>query len=158
MRRQAPQYCPGSVNPIASAVTKLPIFLAVVLCCAMKKRCMCEQRCCVCKQSRGDVQVLAWLRCKVKVLRNALVDSSASFAGLGSDSLTIYAVGLLGEFLSEEWTRRLADSCHVSLGKPPKSCQERATLKGFKASCLHRVRQKERFCWYWPYSRCMVCR
>ena len=62
------------------------------------------------------MQVLAWLRCKVKVLRNALVDSSASFAGLGSDSLTVYAVGLLGEYLSEEWTSRLADSCHVSLG------------------------------------------
>ena len=60
--------------------------------------------------------MLAWLRCKVKVLRNALVDSSASFAGLGSDSLTIYAIGLLGEYLSEEWTKRLADSCHVSLG------------------------------------------
>ena len=55
-----------------------------------------------------DVQVLAWLRCKVKALRNALVDSSASFAGLSSDSLTIYAVTLLGEYLLEEWTRRLA--------------------------------------------------
>ena len=78
----------------------------------------CEQRCSilVCKQRRGVAQVLAWLRCKVKVLRNALVDSSAAFAGLGSDSLTIYAIGLLGEYLSEEWTRRLADSCHVSLG------------------------------------------
>ena len=60
--------------------------------------------------------MLAWLRCKVKVLRNALVDSSASFAGLGSNSLTIYVVGLLGEYLSEGWTKRLADSCHVSLG------------------------------------------
>ena len=73
------------------------------------------------------MQVLAWLRCKVKVLRNALVDSSASFAGLGSDSLTIYAVGLLGEYLSEEWTARLAESCHVSLGKPPRTCQKCAT-------------------------------
>jgi hypothetical protein len=61
-------------------------------------------------------QVLAWLRCKVKVVRNALVDSSLSFAGLGSDSLTIYVIGLLGENLSEAWTKRLADSCRVSLG------------------------------------------
>ena len=80
------------------------------------------QACCeqyysaVCNYRNCFVQVLAWLRCKVKVLRNALVDSSASFAGLGSDSLTVYAVGLLGEYLSEEWTKRLADSCHVSLG------------------------------------------
>ncbi|CAL5222476.1 g4847 [Coccomyxa viridis] len=66
----------------------------------------------------SNEKVLAWLRCKVKVLRNALVDSSASFAGLGSDSLTVYAVGLLGEYLSEEWTKRLADSCHVSLDQP----------------------------------------
>ncbi len=71
------------------------------------------------------MQVLAWLRCKVKVLRNALVDSSASFAGLGSDSLTIYTVGLLGEYLSEEWTSRLADSCHVSLGMSVACCLSR---------------------------------
>lgn len=71
----------------------------------------------ICLQAQAcNLQVLAWLRCKVKVLRNALVDSSASFAGLASDSLTIYAVTLLGEYLPEEWTRRLADSCQVSLG------------------------------------------
>ena len=61
--------------------------------------------------------MLAWLRCKVKVLRNALVDSSISFAALGSDSLTIYVIGLLGENLSDDWTKRLAGSCGVSLGE-----------------------------------------
>ncbi|CAK0787484.1 hypothetical protein CVIRNUC_010704 [Coccomyxa viridis] len=63
----------------------------------------------------NDEKVLAWLRCKVKVLRNSLVDSSNSFAALGTDALTVYVIGLLGEYLSEDWMKRLAGSCHVSL-------------------------------------------
>lgn len=30
-------------------------------------------------------------------------------------SLTAYAVGLLGEYLSEAWLQRLCDSCGISL-------------------------------------------
>ena len=70
--------------------------------------------------------MLAWLRCKVKVLRNSLVDSSNSFAALGTDALTVYVIGLLGEYLSEDWMKRLAGSCQVSLGvQSPKalSCE-----------------------------------
>ena len=70
-------------------------------------------------QADACTQVLAWLRCKVKLLRNSLVDSSASFAALGTDALTVYAIGLLGEYLSDDWMQRLAGSCHVSLGVRP---------------------------------------
>ena len=70
-------------------------------------------------QADACLQVLAWLRCKVKVLRNSLVDSSSSFAALGTDALTVYVIGLLREYLSEDWMKRLAGSCHVSLGVRP---------------------------------------
>ena len=85
------------------------------------------------------MQVLAWLRCKVKVLRNALVDSSASFAGLGSDSLTVYAVGLLGEYLSEQWTSCLADSCNVSLGIPVTWCLYQETCADAKKARSNKI-------------------
>jgi len=61
------------------------------------------------------VQVLAWLRCKVRRLRGALLDSSTNFAAMDDSSLTVYVIGLLGEYLSESWVQRLCDSCGVSL-------------------------------------------
>ncbi|CAL8467533.1 g7071 [Coccomyxa elongata] len=66
----------------------------------------------------NDEKVLAWLRCKLRRLRGALLASSANFAAMDDTSLTIYAVGLLGEYLSEAWLQRLCDSCGVSLAGP----------------------------------------
>jgi hypothetical protein len=81
-------------------------------------------------------QVLAWLRCKLKHLRGALIGSSANYASMDDASLTVYAIGILGEHLSDAWMERLAASCGVSLAgallTPPR--QEA------HVSCKHRKR------------------
>lgn len=63
-------------------------------------------------------QVLAWLCCKVKRLRGALLRSSASFGALDDAALTSYAVGALGEYLSDAWLARLSDSCGLAAAEP----------------------------------------
>ena len=60
--------------------------------------------------------MLAWLRCKLRRLRGALLAKQCKhFAAMDDASLTAYAVGLLGEYLSEAWLQRLCDSCGISL-------------------------------------------
>lgn len=63
--------------------------------------------------------MLAWLRCKLRRLRGALLDSSANFAAMDDASLTAYAIGLLGEYLSEAWLQQLSDACGISLAGDP---------------------------------------
>ncbi|EIE24959.1 hypothetical protein COCSUDRAFT_83651 [Coccomyxa subellipsoidea C-169] len=82
--------------------------------------CLCDV-----KESGGNVyyrlnnaKVLAWLRCKLRRLRGALLDSSANFAAMDDTLLTSYAVGLLGEYLSEAWLQRLCNACGISLAAP----------------------------------------
>lgn len=60
------------------------------------------------------VQVLAWLRFKLRRLRAALTEHSAAHAAMDEASLTAYSVRLLGEYLPEPWLQRLCDACHVS--------------------------------------------
>lgn len=54
----------------------------------------------------------------MKRLRGVLLRSSAAFAALDDASLTAYAVGALGEYLSETWLARLSASCRVPAAEP----------------------------------------
>ena len=58
--------------------------------------------------------MLAWLRCKLKRLRGSLLRAGAAYAALDDASLTHYAVGVLGEYLSEAWFTRLCAACGVA--------------------------------------------
>ncbi|KAK9828045.1 hypothetical protein WJX81_004454 [Elliptochloris bilobata] len=55
-----------------------------------------------------DARVLAWLRCKVARAAAALRGSGGAFGGMDDAGLAAYAAGLLGEWLSPAWQRKLA--------------------------------------------------
>ena len=58
--------------------------------------------------------MLAWLRCKLGVLRRSLAQHSASHAALDEAALTAYAARLLGEYLPERWFCQLCGACGVA--------------------------------------------
>lgn len=74
---------------------------------------------CVCdtKEAAGqhyyrlsEPKTLAWLRLKVAHTKAALAASHTGFAGMEDIGLTAYAAGLLSEYLSPDWSAKLATS------------------------------------------------
>jgi ribonuclease H2 subunit B len=64
----------------------------------------------------NDDRVLAWLSLKVEQTKAALVEQAAGFAGMDTLGLTAYAAGILGEYLSLEWSSKL--SKYLGLPQP----------------------------------------
>jgi ribonuclease H2 subunit B len=64
----------------------------------------------------SDDRLLAWLSVKVEQTKAALVDQAAGFAGMDAMGLTVYAAGILGEYLSPEWSTKL--SKYLGLPQP----------------------------------------
>ena len=59
---------------------------------------LCEQR------------VLAWLRLKVAQTKAGLSETASGFAEMDDRGLTVYAVGVLGEYITPEWAVKLSSS------------------------------------------------
>jgi ribonuclease H2 subunit B len=64
----------------------------------------------------NDERVLAWLELKVEQTKTALVEQAAGFAGMDTVGLTAYSAGILGEYLSQEWSNKL--SKYLGLPQP----------------------------------------
>jgi len=64
----------------------------------------------------NDARVLAWLGLKADQTKAALVEQASGFAGMDPMGLTAYAVGILGEYLSPEWSMKL--SKYLELPQP----------------------------------------
>ncbi|KAL4537198.1 hypothetical protein Ndes2437B_g08347 [Nannochloris sp. 'desiccata'] len=84
-----------------------------------------EQMQCICDSKQvgdqyyyrlNDARVLAWLGLKADQTKAALVEQAAGFAGMDHMGLTAYAVGILGEYLSPEWSNKL--SKYLGLPQP----------------------------------------
>lgn len=77
----------------------------------------------------NDERVLAWLGLKVDQTKAALVEQASGFSGMDPMGLTAYAVGILGEYLSPEWSSKLSkylgvpqpgdDAAHGAAVAPP---------------------------------------
>lgn len=72
-------------------------------------RCLCDA-----KEAGGqryyrlnEAKVLAWLKIKVNQAKTALTATAAGFAQMEDSGLTVYAAGLVGEYLSSEWSAKL---------------------------------------------------
>ncbi|GAB4822260.1 hypothetical protein N2152v2_009306 [Parachlorella kessleri] len=86
---------------------------------------------CDCKLAAGqhyyrlsDEKVLAWLQRKVDQTKASLLaspSSGASFASMESTGLTAYAAGLLGEYLSDGWAKRLQQALCLPEQTPQKA-------------------------------------
>ncbi|KAK9817138.1 hypothetical protein WJX72_010129 [[Myrmecia] bisecta] len=110
-----------------------------------------DQLACLCdvKEAGGDqyyrlsqARVLGWLCCKVRQTVAALRESGSSYDSMDEPSLQAYAVGLLGEYLSDSWQKRLSDvyqictaaneenvhtqphAAHSNFGGPPEKRQK----------------------------------
>jgi len=68
------------------------------------------------------MQVVAWLRCKTRRVVGSLVASGGVFAGMDTLGLDMYAVGLLGEYLSPRLAA-LLKAAHDQ-GPPGQSCDK----------------------------------
>ena len=84
-----------------------------------------EQMQCICDTKQvgdqyyyrlNDERVLAWLSLKAEQTKGALVEQAAGFAGMDALGLTAYAAGILGEYLSQEWSTNL--SKYLGLPQP----------------------------------------
>ena len=64
------------------------------------------------------MQVLAWLKCKVQRTVDALRSEGNQYKGLDLQGLQRYSIGILGEYLSNEFSNDLIKSFNLpALGK-----------------------------------------
>ena len=60
-----------------------------------------------------DLQVLCWLKLKLRRLKESLPGLGSSFQQLDNAALSQYAAGLLSEYLTTTWHTRLLEACNL---------------------------------------------
>lgn len=61
----------------------------------------------------NEAKALAWLRLKVEKTKAALIASSPQFGSLEDTALTVYAAGILGEYMTKDWSAKLATALNL---------------------------------------------
>ena len=78
----------------------------------------------------SDARVLAWLRVKARGVAKAGCAGVPGLAALDEAGRLAYAAGLLGEYLSPEWARRLGATLGVPLAAAPHPPAAAAGVRG----------------------------
>lgn len=72
-----------------------------------------------------DAKLLEWLSRRVDIIKNHLETNDETFKALDSQALSAYAIGILSEYLNDEWT----DALYAKVGIEKPSVQSDAAAK-----------------------------